>query len=103
VIVSVVSPTREQRERARQIIGERFTEVFVDTPVDVCESRDPKGNYRRAKQGRIANFTGVSAPYARPQDPAIVIDASLTPVETEVDMLMGYMLAPAGHEGDGHQ
>ena len=98
VIVSVVSPTREQRERARQTIGPSFIEVFVDTPVEVCESRDPKGNYRRAKQGDIANFTGVSAPYARPQDPAIVIDASSTPVEKEVDMLMNYMLAPAAHE-----
>ncbi|HEX6705414.1 MAG TPA: adenylyl-sulfate kinase [Albitalea sp.] len=66
-IAAVIAPSTADRLRARRIIGEpRFREVFVDAPLAVCESRDPKGMYRRARAGLLANFTGVSAPYEAP-------------------------------------
>ena len=71
VIVAVISPTRAARELAKDIIGPGFFEVFVDAPVSVCESRDPKGLYRRARAGNIHRFTGVSDPYEPPASPAL--------------------------------
>lgn len=66
-IVALISPYRDDRERARTAAGvHRFFEVFVDAPLEVCEARDPKGLYRRAREHRIAAFTGVDAPYERP-------------------------------------
>jgi len=67
VSVAVISPYRADREAARARIGkERFFEVFVDTPLDLCERRDPKGLYRRARAGEIRGFTGIDAPYEAP-------------------------------------
>ncbi|MGY2279981.1 adenylyl-sulfate kinase [Pseudomonas monsensis] len=77
VMVACISPTRECREKARTIIGdERFLEVYLSTPLDVCERLDPKGLYRKARAGLIPDFTGVSAPYEVPEAPALVLDAS---------------------------
>lgn len=75
VLVSLISPYRSDRESAREIVGgERFAEVFVDTPIEVCEQRDPKGLYSKARKGLIPNFTGVSAPYEVPERPDLVIN-----------------------------
>jgi bifunctional enzyme CysN/CysC len=75
VLVSLISPYRADRESAREIVGgERFAEVFVDTPVEVCEQRDPKGLYSKARKGLIPNFTGITAPYEVPESPDLVID-----------------------------
>ncbi|OAJ62274.1 adenylyl-sulfate kinase [Paraburkholderia ginsengiterrae] len=93
VIVAVISPTSAQREMARQIVGEGFTEVFVDTPLDVCESRDPKGHYRRARQGRLTGFTGVSAKYVPPQHAEIVIRTTTTPINEAVEQLIAFEAA----------
>lgn len=93
VIVAVISPTPAQREMARQIVGEGFTEVFVDTPLDVCESRDPKGHYRRARQGRLTGFTGVSAKYVPPQHAEIVIRTTTTPINEAVEQLIAFEAA----------
>ncbi|GAJ28196.1 adenylyl-sulfate kinase [Acidomonas methanolica] len=73
VIVALVSPLRADREMARQIVGESFHEIFVDTPLATCEARDPKGLYAAAKAGKIPEFTGVSAPYEAPDAPALVL------------------------------
>jgi adenylylsulfate kinase len=74
VIVSLISPYRADRALARRIAGEiPFLEVFVDTPLDLCEARDPKGLYRLARAGRIPSFTGVSAPYEPPEKPDLTI------------------------------
>lgn len=74
VLVSLISPYRADRQSAREIVGgERFVEVFVDTPVEVCELRDSKGLYSKARRGLIPNFTGVSAPYEVPSRPDLVI------------------------------
>jgi len=77
-ITAFVSPFRRDRELVRQYIQEMgnpldFVEVFVDTPIDVCEARDPKGLYKKARAGTITNFTGIDAPYEAPEQPEIVL------------------------------
>ena len=72
VICSFVSPTRAIREQARTVIGgEDFVEIFVDTPLELCEARDVKGLYGKARRGEIKNFTGIDAPYEVPSRPAL--------------------------------
>lgn len=74
-LTAFISPMREDRERVRQIVGpERFIEIFVSCPLEVCEQRDVKGMYRRARAGEIKDFTGISAPYEPPLSPALVVD-----------------------------
>ncbi len=73
VIVSLISPAREERAMARRLAGDiPFLEVFIDTPLRVCEARDPKGLYVLARRGKIPNFTGISAPYEAPDKPDVV-------------------------------
>lgn len=72
VLVSLISPFREDREMARAMVGEgEFVEIFIDTPLDICEARDPKGLYAKARAGRLPNFTGIDSPYERPLSPEI--------------------------------
>ncbi|MFM1873514.1 MAG: hypothetical protein RL398_2936 [Planctomycetota bacterium] len=71
VLTSFISPYRVDRAQARAICGDDFVEVFVDAPLDVCETRDPKGLYKKARAGGIPNFTGISAPYEAPENPEI--------------------------------
>ena len=72
VLVSFISPYRRERQMARERVAEgQFIEVFVDTPIDECRRRDPKGLYRKADQGQLRNFTGVDAPYEAPESPEI--------------------------------
>ncbi len=77
VITAFISPYREQRERARRIIGEgQFIEAFVDSSLELCESRDPKGLYRKARCGEIPCFTGVSDPYEPPLSPELTVSTN---------------------------
>jgi adenylyl-sulfate kinase len=95
VITAFISPYRDDREMARKIIGaERFIEVHLSTSLATCELRDPKGLYLRARQGLLADFTGVSAPYEQPQNPAITIDTS----EGDVDACVDRLLSAFGHK-----
>jgi bifunctional enzyme CysN/CysC len=72
VLVSFISPFRNERQAARSIAGDiKFTEVFVDTPIEICEARDPKGLYAKARRGEILNFTGISSPYEAPERPDV--------------------------------
>ena len=90
VLVSLISPFQADRERAREIVGShRFTEVFLDTPLDVCEQRDPKGLYAKARQGLIPNFTGVGAPYEAPPNPDIVVNHLLPLEEAANEVISG--------------
>jgi len=74
VITAFISPYRDDRRLARSLVNEgEFIEVFVNAPLAVCEQRDPKGLYRKARAGEIANFTGVSAPYEAPDHAEIVV------------------------------
>ena len=81
VLASFISPFRAERDAARELIGtDRFCEVFVDTPIEVAEERDPKGLYRKARRGELANFTGVDSPYETPTSPDVRIGTTeLTP------------------------
>lgn len=75
VICAAISPYRATRNEARKMVGEdNFIEVYVDTPIEVCESRDVKGMYARARRGQITGFTGVDDPYEAPQNPEIILD-----------------------------
>ncbi|HEX9465527.1 MAG TPA: sulfate adenylyltransferase subunit CysN [Alphaproteobacteria bacterium] len=90
VIVSLISPFIRERAMAREIAGDiDFMEVFVDTPVEICEQRDPKGLYRKARAGAIANFTGINAPYERPETPDVVLTTTGDPPEMLADRLVG--------------
>jgi len=76
-ICCFISPFEAERELVRSLVGEgEFLEIFVDTPLEVCEARDPKGLYARARAGLIPNFTGVSSPYERPQTPDLLLDTT---------------------------
>ena len=82
VLSAFVSPYRADRELVRDIVGaDNFIEVFVNTPVQVCESRDVKGLYAKARAGEIKDLTGVSSPYEAPLNPSIVVDTSSTNLE----------------------
>lgn len=75
LICSFISPTNEMRDMARKIVGEDdFLEIFVNTPIEVCEQRDPKGLYKKARAGEIKNFTGISSPFEHPSNPFIKVD-----------------------------
>lgn len=87
-ISAFISPTDEVRTMARDIIGEKnFFEVYISTPVDVCEERDPKGLYKKARAGIIKDFTGISAPYEAPKDANLVIDTSECTVEEATEKI----------------
>jgi len=77
VLAAFISPFKNERDMARELLetGE-FIEIFVDTPLAVCEQRDPKGLYQKARKGQISNFTGIDSPYERPEDPDMRIDGS---------------------------
>jgi bifunctional enzyme CysN/CysC len=87
VITSLISPFREDRAKARELARDRkvpFLEVFVDAPLEVCEARDPKGLYAKARRGEIAQFTGISSPYEPPLDPALTLKTAEDSVEASV-------------------
>lgn len=89
VLCTFISPTREIRDQARQIIGPNdFLEVFVDTPLAICEERDVKGLYKKARAGKIKSFTGIDSPYEIPDDPMIVLKTSDEIIEESVKKLV---------------
>jgi bifunctional enzyme CysN/CysC len=90
VIGSFISPYRSDRDRARRAAGSRFHEVYVRADLATCEARDPKGLYRRARAGQIADFTGISAPYETPESPELVVDTASQDIATSVEQLLRY-------------
>ena len=92
VISSFISPYSKDRQEAKNIIGKNnFVEVFVDTPLDVCESRDVKGLYKKARDGKIKDFTGVSAPYESPKEPEITIHTTDKNPEQSAEEIINYL------------
>lgn len=72
VLTAFISPYRAERQHVRELIGERyFYEIFVDTPLEICEARDPKGLYKKARAGELPNFTGIDSAYESPVDPEL--------------------------------
>jgi bifunctional enzyme CysN/CysC len=95
-IAALVAPKEEVRARARELVGEdRFVEVFVDTPLEVCRERDANGMYEAADRGEIPQFPGVSATYDRPTDMDLRVDTSVQDIAECVDAIMG-LLADRG-------
>ncbi len=93
LICAFISPTNEMREMAKEIIGEDdFLEVFVNTPLEICEKRDPKGLYKRARSGELKNFTGVSAPFEEPEKPFLKVDNTNPDVEQTVNEMLKKIL-----------
>jgi adenylylsulfate kinase len=90
-LVALVSPYEERRRAARMRARRPFHEVYVATPLSVCERRDPKGMYERARRGEIPDFTGVTAPYEPPTHPELVIDTSLLAPEASIHLLVDYI------------
>ncbi len=91
-LVSFISPFISERHMAREIVeDDEFIEVFISTPLEVCEKRDVKGLYAKARRGEIKNFTGIDSDYEAPQNPEINIDTSLIPAEKAADMIVAWL------------
>ncbi len=90
VIVALVSPYREGRDRARNLLP-NFVEVFVKAPVEVCEKRDVKGMYKLAREGKIKNFTGIDDPYEEPLNPEVICETDRETVEESVSKIVKFL------------
>ncbi len=92
VLASFIAPYRENRESVRKIVGaDNYVEVYISTPLSVCEDRDVKGLYKKARSGEISHFTGISSPYEAPLNPDLTINTESTSLETSVQMIMDYI------------
>jgi len=92
VIVSLISPYRNERRRARELVGPgEFVEIFVDAPLEVAESRDPKGLYKKARRGELKNFTGIDSPYERPEHAELRLDTAADSAEQAAQQVIGYL------------
>lgn len=91
-IAAFISPSKDLRRMASDIIGaEDFKEVYISTPLEVCEARDVKGLYAKARRGEIKNFTGISAPFEAPEHPALSIDTSKVSLEDSVKQILAFL------------
>lgn len=94
VIVSFISPFRSERDAARRLVGEgEFLEVFVDAPLDVCEARDPKGLYKKARRRELTKFTGIDSPYEAPEHPDVHLETARLSVEAAVEQVISILNA----------
>ena len=92
VISSFISPFASERDMVRSSVLEGdFIEIFVDTPLEIAEARDPKGLYKKARAGKIPNFTGISSPYEVPQSPNIILDTEKNNVDKCVQIILDYL------------
>lgn len=91
VVTGFISPYRSMRDNARESIGGRFLEVYVDAPLAICEERDEKGMYKEARQGRRPGFTGVSAPYEAPGHPELIVHTDKETVEESVANILNVL------------
>ena len=91
VITAAISPYKEIRDEARQMMGDRFVEAYVKASVETCEERDVKGLYAKARSGEIKEFTGVSDPYEIPEDPELVIDTESQSPEESAQQILAYL------------
>lgn len=96
-ITAFISPFRIDRDNARALFAQGdFIEVFVDTPLEVCEQRDPKGMYAKARAGQISQFTGIDSPYEAPANPELVVRTQGRTVDQCVDELVDYLVPRIG-------
>lgn len=93
VLSAFISPFEEDRNQVRAIVGhENFLEVFVDCPLEICEQRDVKGLYKKARLGEVKNFTGITSPYERPLHPDITISTHLQSLNESLTLLIDYIV-----------
>jgi adenylylsulfate kinase len=91
-LTAFISPYGKDRDFCRELAGEgRFIEIFVKASINTCESRDPKGLYKKARSGEIKEFTGISAPYEEPLKPEIILDADNQTIEEETEKVINYL------------
>jgi adenylylsulfate kinase len=91
VITAAISPYKDIRNEAREMMGERFVEAYVKASVETCEQRDVKGLYAKARSGEIKEFTGVSDPYEPPEDPELVIETEQQSPEQSAQQILAYL------------
>lgn len=90
-LTAFISPFKKDRDQIRKLVSQNdFIEIYCDCPLTVCEQRDPKGLYRRARAGEIKVFTGISSPYEAPQNPELVVDTEKPLIEC-IDLVMKYL------------
>jgi adenylylsulfate kinase len=93
VIASFISPFQRDRQMVKDAVGiENYFEVYVDCPVEVCEVRDVKGLYKKARKGEIKEFTGISSPYEIPESPDLIIPSSEMPIQESINLLLEKIL-----------
>jgi adenylylsulfate kinase len=92
VLTAFISPFRADRAKARNLVGADFFEIYCQCPLGVCEERDVKGLYRRARSGEIKEFTGISSPYEEPDQPELVVETSGRSVEECVEQILNYLI-----------
>jgi len=94
VFAAFIVPYRNSRMFVRELMSDYpFYECYVRCPVDVCETRDPKGLYKKARKGEITNMTGITAPYEEPQNPELIVDTSQMPLDNCVDQMVEFLIA----------
>lgn len=92
VMTAFISPYREDRDKVRELMADGdFVEVYVSADLSVCEERDPKGLYKKARSGEIPNFTGISAPYEAPEKPELVVDTGNVTVQESAAVVIAYL------------
>jgi len=92
VVSAFISPYRKDRDRIRGLMGPgEFVEVFVDTPLEICEARDPKGLYKKARAGEISNFTGLDAPYEAPVSPEVHLETADLSIDEAAAQVISYL------------
>jgi adenylylsulfate kinase len=90
-LTAFVSPYRRDRDAIRQRLGADFVEIFVDAPLEVCEARDPKGLYKKARAGELKNFTGIDDPYEAPLHAELRLDAAIAPPDVLAQQVVDYL------------
>ena len=96
-----ISPTKEIRDQAREIVGEKdFFEIYVNTPLEVCEERDIKGLYAKARAGLIKNFTGIDSPYEEPENPSVEIKTTECSISESVQIILDKLLLRIEYKND---
>jgi adenylylsulfate kinase len=91
VIASFISPLKEDRNNVRNLLEKNFVEIYVDCPLDICERRDPKGLYKKARKGEIKDFTGIYSPYEKPENPEITIHTNSQSIDECVETILRYL------------
>ena len=92
VLTAFISPFREDRQIVRNLLErDEFIEVYVKCPVEICESRDVKGLYKKARDGQIKEFTGLDSPYEEPENPEITVDTGKLSIEESVNFIYDYI------------